>query len=276
MNEIKYEYNKNLNTPFLVVTENVRKKYKNLSLMHFHNQMQIVLMLQGDAVLETLYEKISLEKNDIAFINCNEFHRISLSQKENNDKNKYVSIIFDKSVLNISNEENFMKEYIDKYTSTQIKISTSLLVRNAINELLVADNEYAVRSLLPYIWYNLIVKDSEKASKNSNYHNDSLEKILHYIDENFSSHIKLEELCKIGNISKSALHRIFIKHLGVSPYTYIVEYKLNKSIKLLESSDLSISEISFKVGYESTSQYIKLFKNYIGKTPLKYRNLINN
>ncbi len=271
MNEIKYEYNGDLNTPFLVVTENVRRQYKSLNLMHFHKQMQMILVLQGTAILETLYEKILLNKNDIAFINTNVYHKITLAEDELKKENKYFSIIFDEKILNVANYSRFKSEFIDKYSNIKIKINKSPIVREALSEILTTTNEYGVRALMSYIWYNLIIKDDNDNMSATDYINESLEKILRYIDENYHSQITLDKLCKVGNFSKSGMHRIFIKHLGISPYTYIVEYRLNQSIKMLENTDMNVSEISLAVGYDSTSQFIKLFRNYIGKTPLKYR-----
>ncbi len=275
MNEIKYEfeYDKNTNAPFLIVTKNIREKYKNINLMHFHKQMQIILAVEGDVVIETLYDKITLLKNSVAFVNSNVYHKIQ-SQSENfSEDHRYVSIIFNENILNISNNENFKSEFIDKYNNIKLKIDKSQTVINAFNEILQTKNEYGIIALISLIWYNIIIKDEADFLLDEKDKNEQLEKVLNFIEESYSLPIDIDKMCKVGSFSKSSLHRAFLKHLGVSPYSYLLEYRINKSINLLQKSNMSIAQISTEVGYENISQFIKLFKQNIGKTPLAYRKL---
>lgn len=50
------------------------------------------------------------------------------------------------------------------------------------------------------------------------------------------------------------------------------EYKLDYACRLIEDDELTISEISQKVGYSSPSKFSQAFKDYVGCTPSDYKN----
>ena len=62
------------------------------------------------------------------------------------------------------------------------------------------------------------------------------------------------------------------KSLKMSPYDYLINYRINESMKLLKNSSLSILDISENVGFYNVSHYIQIFKKKTGQTPLEYRN----
>lgn len=61
-----------------------------------------------------------------------------------------------------------------------------------------------------------------------------------------------------------------------SIFEYILRYRIQQSLCLLQDKELSIMQISLKVGFSSTSYYSKLFKKYMKMTPKEYRNLLKN
>ena len=58
----------------------------------------------------------------------------------------------------------------------------------------------------------------------------------------------------------------------MSPYDYLINYRINESMKLLKNSSLSILDISENVGFNNVSHYIQIFKKKTCQTPLEYRN----
>ncbi|MEA5010461.1 MAG: helix-turn-helix transcriptional regulator [Angelakisella sp.] len=81
----------------------------------------------------------------------------------------------------------------------------------------------------------------------------------------------INELAIISQYSKFYFLRRFKQQTGITPYEYIITYRLNKSKELLMQSDYSIEAISGLVGFESVSNFIKHFKRYEDTTPTKFR-----
>jgi AraC-like DNA-binding protein len=60
-----------------------------------------------------------------------------------------------------------------------------------------------------------------------------------------------------------------------SVFEYILYYRIQQSLYLLQSDDYSIMQIALKVGFNSSSYYSKLFKKYMKMTPREYKKLLN-
>ena len=64
---------------------------------------------------------------------------------------------------------------------------------------------------------------------------------------------------------------IFQKILHTTPMTYITKYRISTALSLLQNTTLSITEIALSVGFNSSSYFSKIFREYMGSTPLQYR-----
>lgn len=56
---------------------------------------------------------------------------------------------------------------------------------------------------------------------------------------------------------------------------YVIEYRIQRSIELLQLSERSITEIAYEVGFNSTSYYINQFRKTMNSTPLRFRRELN-
>jgi AraC-like DNA-binding protein len=73
------------------------------------------------------------------------------------------------------------------------------------------------------------------------------------------------------NLSNSRYVAIFTQCMGMPPVRYILELRLRYACQLLESTDMSIKEISALSGYSDPHFFSKQFKKYIGVSPRDYR-----
>lgn len=98
------------------------------------------------------------------------------------------------------------------------------------------------------------------------------EKIKEYLDMNFTQPLTLEELSEHLNVSKHYLSHIFKEQTGFSPIKYITNKRMNYACDLLLRTDLPISEISAKAGYDNPLYFSQMFKKKKGVSPSEYRN----
>ncbi|MBE6608257.1 MAG: AraC family transcriptional regulator [Ruminococcaceae bacterium] len=97
------------------------------------------------------------------------------------------------------------------------------------------------------------------------------ERAIAYIEKNFSKSILLEDIASHLFISTTHLIRVFKKEVGCTPHKYLINYRLLIGADLLKFSQLSIDEISSRVGFSSPSQFISCFKQARGSTPNEFR-----
>lgn len=100
-----------------------------------------------------------------------------------------------------------------------------------------------------------------------------LQAVLNYVNENIHENdLNVERLSEKLSISRSNLYRRIKKITGITANEFIRNIRLEKSKNLIEKTEFTISEISFKVGFSSPSYFNKCFVNKYGSSPNKLRN----
>ena len=95
--------------------------------------------------------------------------------------------------------------------------------------------------------------------------------IKDYIKEHYYEELTLSNISKVVFLSESHISRMFKRESGKSIVSYINEVRLVHAKEMLISSDRSIDEICYAVGYKSRNMFYKYFKSIYGKTPNMYR-----
>lgn len=96
--------------------------------------------------------------------------------------------------------------------------------------------------------------------------------VIEYIDNHLHEPIELVRLADVSHFSPYHFHRIMRAFLGEPIGAYIVRRRLETAAMLLRYTDLPVSEIAYKVGYDVPSSLSKAFKNQYGISPADYRN----
>lgn len=95
--------------------------------------------------------------------------------------------------------------------------------------------------------------------------------IAEVIESHLCSNLSLEQMAFLSNHSLSTFKREFKKHFADTPANYIRNKRMKKAIDLLTHSSLTISEISFQIGYEDSSYFSRLFYQKFNMLPSDYR-----
>lgn len=97
-----------------------------------------------------------------------------------------------------------------------------------------------------------------------------------YINANYKSDISIEKLCKIACLGHSQFSVQFKKELNVSPYEYLLQVRFTIAQNCLCTTNMSISEIAYEVGFNSDIHFMNLFKKRFGMTPSAFRKAHKN
>lgn len=110
----------------------------------------------------------------------------------------------------------------------------------------------------------LIQRLSEKDGNRMN-------RVMQYLLLHRFEKISLEETAAVANLSKEAFCRFFKLRTRKTFTQYLVQLRINEAQKLLQETDLGISEIAFRVGFENLSYFNRSFKNIAGMTPRDFK-----
>ncbi len=94
-----------------------------------------------------------------------------------------------------------------------------------------------------------------------------------YIYAHIKERITIEDLSEALGVSASYLSRLFKKETGDSVSAYIRRQKIEIAKNLLQYSEYSMIDIANRLSFSSQSHFIQQFREYVGMTPKKYRDL---
>lgn len=103
-------------------------------------------------------------------------------------------------------------------------------------------------------------------------HQDVFLSMCEFISHNYSEKITIENMSKKVGITRNDCCKIFKQFSNMTPNEYITQYRINKSIELLNNTHLSILEISELCGFSSPSYFTSVFQKEKGILPKKFRN----
>lgn len=91
---------------------------------------------------------------------------------------------------------------------------------------------------------------------------------------NYKCQVVFSELAAIVQLSPNYFVQLFKQSTGVTPYQYVLNYRIKTAKHLLAQSNLSIAQIAQNIGFFDQSRLTKLFRQHVGVTPKQYRNQI--
>ena len=251
---------------------------------HWHDELQFTFAVRGSLTFQVDAKQYKLHEGEAAFINSGMIHVVvNLSAG-----GKYASLNFPYKILSFFPGSRMEKEYVIPFVTgngqpvillrpqTEWQKSSLGILREILeiwNNPLISRNEYLISTKIVTLW-NILLSNIFGTSQNSmgvdTIRRQRLQAMLSYIYEHFSEDIRLSHIAGAVHISVSECCRIFREHLQITPYQFLTEYRVRKSIKLL-SGDLSISEVAGRCGYNQVSNYIAKFKAVMDCTPAQYR-----
>ncbi|WP_407270891.1 response regulator [Radiobacillus sp. PE A8.2] len=101
---------------------------------------------------------------------------------------------------------------------------------------------------------------------------DTIEKFRMFLDNNYTSYLKLGEIAQELNFNSSHLSKWFVKIVGKTPSAYIIHLRMSKAKHLLQSfQEISVKEVGELVGYTDQNYFSRVFKQQEGISPAHYR-----
>lgn len=133
--------------------------------------------------------------------------------------------------------------------------------------------EIKLRETLSKIWlalFELSHSALEKKGKQDKT-NDKIKLMLVYIHEHFAEKISIPELAAAAFLSERDCFRVFHDYLHMTPVEYMKNYRLQIACRMLAKGQESVTSISYACGLGSSSYFGKVFRQYMGCTPMEYR-----
>lgn len=102
---------------------------------------------------------------------------------------------------------------------------------------------------------------------------EPVKKIMNHVRTHYAEDIHLGDLAEQYHYALSSLSKKFSEEVGMSFSRYLQRIRVEQSCRLLENTDLRISEIAPKVGYDNVKFFNQIFKNILGISPRQFRQM---
>lgn len=96
--------------------------------------------------------------------------------------------------------------------------------------------------------------------------------MLSYIHEHCSECISIQQVAEHCSVNPNYASQLFNQEMNKTFSCYVTELRIEQAVKLLQDTDLPVSEIALKTGYRDYFYFAKVFKKTMGITPTAYRN----
>jgi AraC-like DNA-binding protein len=98
-----------------------------------------------------------------------------------------------------------------------------------------------------------------------------IRKARNFIEQHWAEELSLGQVARAAHTSTNYFSEKFKEATGMNFVEYVARTRFEKAAGLLRDADLRISEIAFACGFQSLSQFNRVFKKFAGKSPTGYR-----
>ncbi len=106
---------------------------------------------------------------------------------------------------------------------------------------------------------------------NKSHHDEDIIQMQLWLHQNFFKAFRLADVAKMFGMSVRNFNRRFLSATGKSPLSYLQDLRIDEARELLKNSNLCISEVAEKVGYQDTGHFTRIFKKSNGVTPQDFK-----
>ncbi|MGE6513422.1 AraC family transcriptional regulator [Lysinibacillus sphaericus] len=247
--------------------------------LHWHKEIQFVYVKEGSVQYRVGADEIVLKQGEGVFVNASCLHEAKPSDKE---QAKIYCVNVDPKLLGGHEGSIMATKYVLPYVTTNrlpfVKLSGELAQAVESAAVLLKERELFFemkvwRELL-LIWETILTQSlltEERMTPSVIVQHERAKEMLDYLHSHYQEKITLENLAAHVFLSRAECSRFFKKIVGMTPFTYILHYRLRKSMELLRDSEQSVTTIAVSTGFSTVSYYIERFKDYTGYSPHVYR-----
>ena len=246
------------------------------------DKMEIIQVTQGEVECEIGTDKVFAREGDFIFVPMGLVFRLMAE-----NLSSVRAIVFDSALIS-DNMENFETDiFYMFYVQSRNKItvfennhpiyeSLVFAMDNSHDEFVSKDVCYKlpIRANIYLIMTQLLryYCDSKDEMSRMIYHNVlRLRPCIEYIDAHFTEKIYIETLAEMIMVSNDYFTKMFKDSIGKTPIDYINGLRINKALTYLSTTDMPLNDVSEVIGFSGPNYFHKIFKQYMGTSPLAYR-----
>lgn len=255
--------------------------------IHWHNDLEINLIREGEAVFQVYQKSYRVRTGEGFLLNRNVPHSCS---SPGNEHVRYSTILVRPDFLygdfGSDVERKCFQPFLQNSAIPCIHLTgvdengkEILWKLNQVEEAFDRKQfcyELKIKGLLCEVFAMILYGHRQELTKfvPANLQElERLEKMLNYLNMNFTEVISLQDLADQVHLSREVCCRLFKKMTGKTITGYLEEYRANKSFSLVQSGQYSMTQITEMVGFSNPSRFASAFRKRFGCNPGEYHSV---
>lgn len=246
---------------------------------HVHSELEITAITKGEGQFFINNQEFLVKEGDVLFIPSENIH---LATSTNRKPAAYFSIVFSPECFSISRSNRIYSSYISPVLENKVSFAEYLdgsedwhrvafeLAREIDEYYQLSGRELLCQSSLLKLW-SLYFDHSTPGVSKPDLQGMRIKATIDYMHHHFQESLFIKDLSHVANMSEGHYSRTFKGYMKISPLDYLIRLRIDESIKLLQSSSLSIGEIALCCGFNDFSYFGKCFKRRMNCSPKDYR-----
>lgn len=220
---------------------------------------QILLTTKGNAVIEMDGQEYLCEKGSVIVVDCRQEHSYRTGDK---GAWEYKHVHFSSSAC---------RELIDKCVGYY---ETAGDIEHYLDEIFEELERYTPISCYKFSDYmSRILTHLVLLKMGQNHldeHRELVESAAAYLRAHYQEKIQMNDLAQRNYVSVCYFIRLFKEYYGVSPYSYLMQHRVNMAKEKLING-MTVDDIAQTCGFGHTNNFFRVFKQQTGQTPNKFR-----
>lgn len=261
---------------YIADTIGINSYYQKL---HWHDVLEINLIKSGTGYYIINGQKFDFQQGDIFLINSNDLHCAY-------EKQDLIMLVITFDMQWFSGNLRYDPEILAPFKEMRSHF-INLLDRNhpqmaLLRSLLIELQQEHVNELSSYasiVYSNLLRflacvnrefrkeclgKSKEKINSAQL---EKMRQVIHIMEQSHANPWTLKELAALVYLSPSRFSDIFRRVVGTAPLLYLIHIRLEHALMLLETTNMKITEVALECGFQSLSNFNRLFRQHIGVSP---------
>lgn len=136
-----------------------------------------------------------------------------------------------------------------------------------------------LKNLLELFLIELSYGEEKRSSQNygtnhSRFYQQQMEHLTAFLLDNLDKNLTIKDMTAALWISESSLHRLVQKYKSCGPIAYFQELRMREAKNLIQTTDLSMTEVAEQLGFSSLHYFSRTFRNKTGETPTDYAKMV--
>lgn len=236
--------------------------------IHWHKEFEIIRVKCGTLILSLNGKEFKMSEGESIFIPSGVIHSALPYNCE------YECVVFSPSMIYGNNIcRTIIKSEINEIYTFKQNCDIDFLFDELKNK--KVGYELEIYGRLYLIMCN-IFRSNNGHKIHQNKELETIKPAMQIIEDKYDSKISLDDLAKKCGLSPNYFSKYFKDTVGVSPFEYLLKYRIEAACEMLLYSNLSITQICYDCGFNDLSYFIRIFKKHKGISPKGYVKTIKN